>query len=127
MADTVMVACKAPNGLVLDLDAYEVSERDQRVRVIKSKMAPVTLKGWSVPFGIPELTTGGYALTEVPTAFWDEWWARNKDSSSLIEDKIILPPHKDAIGSARDHAAVPQMFARRKESEMLGAEKLTAS
>ena len=125
--EMVMVGCKAPNGLVLDLDFYVVAETDQRVRTIKGKLPPVTLKGWSVAFGMPDITTGGYALTSVPAAFWTEWYARNKDTSTLIADKIIIPPHKDTAGAARDHDTVLAMFPRRTESAMQGVKKLSAA
>ena len=117
MADTVTVGCKHPNGLRLDLDEYAVNEKDGKVSIIRGKMGPFILKGWAVPFGMPSMTEGGYRLSEVPADFWAAWYQRNKDSS-LILDKVIMPPHKDAVAQARDHDAVPAMFAPRTEADM---------
>ena len=111
--ETVLIACKAPNGLILNLDSYKVSdERSNAVQRIDGG-ATVTLKGWSTEIGRPNLTleTGGYALTEVPADFWAAWFERNKESS-LLHDKIILPPHRDAVGKAREHRDIPQMHAK---------------
>ena len=110
MAATVLIACKAPNGLVLDLDRCERIGETQDVRVIKGGRA--VLKGWAHAFGKPDMTeeTGGYALTQVDADFWASWIKVNADSP-LIADRIILPPHnKDTPGLAREHVAVPQMF-----------------
>lgn len=118
MAETVLIACKAPGGLVLNLDHY-VKVGDQNSVQRMSGGDTVTLKGWSRPFGAPDTTEGGYALTPVPAAFWAEWFKINAESS-LIKDKIILPPHKDAAAQARDNADVPQMFRPAKPTDVPG-------
>jgi hypothetical protein len=119
--ETVLIACKAPGGLVLDLDRYEVAGPNVPVRVIKSELPPVTLKGWAHAWGKPDTTEGGYALTPVPAAFWNAWYERNKGCSLLV-DKIILPPHKDAIGLAHDHAEVPVMHPPAKPTDIKGVQ-----
>lgn len=119
----VMVACKAPNGLVLNLDKYVPAGDRGLVRRIAGKKT-VTLKGYARSWGAPDTTEGGYALTPVEQSFWEAWYELNKDSS-LILDKIILPPHRDALGKAVDHAEVPQMFAPVKEKDGKGATKLS--
>lgn len=90
---TVVVGCKHPNGLVLNLDQYEVTDTQrQTVRKIAGKTT-VTLRGTAHKFGEPNLvaSTGGYRLTPIPADFWEAWFERNKDSP-LIHDRVILPP-----------------------------------
>lgn len=106
---TVTVACKHPGGLILNLDRYEKSDDKGNVRLIRGKQT-ITLRGWSRPINAADHTVGGYALTEVDADLWGNWFAVNADSP-LIHDRTILPPHKDAAGKAKDHAAVPAMFA----------------
>ena len=119
ISEFVTVACKAPNGIVLDLDRCEVINAEKGVvRVVKGP-APVRLRGWSRPWGAADHTEGGYALTQVPKDFWDAWWAANSDSP-LVADKIILPPHRDARGQAHDHAAVEQMFRPARDGDVRG-------
>ena len=113
----VLVGCKAPNGLVLNLHRSEKVGDQGAVRFVAGKTA--TLNGWARPFGEADVTQGGYMLTPVPQAFWDEWLARNGDSS-LLEDKIILPPHRDINGAARDHAEVPQMHRPARVTDVPG-------
>ncbi len=117
-AQTVMVACKAPNGLILNLDQYEKTDDKNNVRRIDGAME-VTLKGWSRPFNAPDMTEGGYALTAVPADFWDAWIAKNA-KSPLVVNKVVLGPHKDFGGQAKDHAAVPQMFRPAREGDVPG-------
>ena len=109
MADgMVMVGCKAPNGVVLNLDRYEIVGGGA-ARVIPGKQT-VTLKGWAHEFNRidPAAETGGYVLTSVPQSFWDEWLKTHPDFP-MLEDKTIIGPHKDVVGQARDMAAVPKM------------------
>ncbi|CAB4149578.1 hypothetical protein UFOVP1433_11 [uncultured Caudovirales phage] len=116
-AQTVRIACKAPNGLVLNLSAYHQTNDRGDVRV---KPGPtVTLAGWSRVFGAADHTTGGYAMTDVPLDFWNAWYAAN-EHSSLLADKIILPPHKDTAGMVREFANVPQMFRPARDGDVAG-------
>lgn len=130
MAEMVLVGCKAPNGLILNLDSYEKipGAQNNAVRRILGKTV-VTLKGWAFEVGKmadPTITSGGYRLTAVDADFWDEWFKRNAESS-LIHDRIILPPPPrakavDAGAQARDHDTVPKMFAPVKPSDVKGIE-----
>ena len=120
-AEFVTIACKAPNGLILDLDYIEIQNAEKGT--IRTHRTPrekcVTLKGWARRWGDPDTTEGGYALTQVPKDFWDAWIARNSESS-LITDKIILPPHRDARAQAVDHREVEQMFRPAREGDVKG-------
>lgn len=107
--DNVLIACKHPNGLILNLDHYIPKGNQGQVQRVNGR-ATVTLKGWARKIGIEaDTTSGGYQLTPVPREFWDAWWKLNKDGS-LVLDKIILPPASDAAAQAIEHKGVPQMF-----------------
>ncbi len=106
----VLVGCKAPNGVVLNLDRYEPMAGGQVRRIVGKKS--VTLNGWAHEFNKidPAEGTGGYVLTSVPASFWEEWIASHADFP-MIEDMTILGPAKDAVGQAREMFEVPKMFA----------------
>lgn len=105
--DTVMVGCKHPAGVVLNLDHY-VKISDTNVRLELGKKT-VTLAGWARRWGAPDHTQGGYALTAVPRDFWEAWIKEHADFP-MLTDGTILAPHKDAAAKARDHSAVEEMF-----------------
>jgi hypothetical protein len=127
MADTVMIACKAPNGLVLNLDV-SVKTDERGGSKINRGPTTVTLKGWSHPFNRPDPTEGlgGYALTPVPTEFWEAWLATHADSP-LLADKIILGPHRDARAQAVAHDAVPKMFPPANTKDVAGIKQFDAA
>lgn len=126
MAQMVLIACKAPSGLILNLDRYEKTDDKGNVQKISGEMT-VTLKGWSHAFNKPDHTapTGGYALTPVPAGFWEQWIARNANSP-LIVNKVILPPPAkgEATCQARDHAAVPKLNGPADIKDVAGIKKL---
>lgn len=120
--DTVLIACKHPAGLVLNLDQYVITHQPTNTIQRKPGKQTVTLRGWSMPADPKGLRAreaayrrlgvtqeGGYALTPVPVDFWTAWIKKNADSP-LVKDKIILGPHADAIGQAADNEAVEPMF-----------------
>ena len=119
----VFIACKAPNGIVLNLDRYEKINDQNAIRRIVGPQT-VTLKGWSRTWGAPDNTVGGYMITPVPVDFWNRWLELNLDSP-LIADGIILGPHRDAPGQARDNKAIPQMFAPAKEGDVRGIARMS--
>lgn len=114
--ETVMVGCKHPAGIVLNLNQYEKIS-DTNVRLNLGKMT-VTLKGWARRQGDPDHTHGGYALTSVPRDFWEEWLRTHADFP-MLKDGTILPPHSDATSQARAHADVEALFrpVKRRDPE----------
>lgn len=89
---TVVVGCKLPNGLHMDLEGRRF-----------------TLKGTAVPWGVPPvITPGGYALTpDVDEEFANEWFRRNA-GLTMVEKKIvyIAPKAQDARAMAREFSDV---------------------
>ena len=101
---TVVVACKVPNGLRLQL------QKETKVREPKADRSgyevavymtptgkPIFVNGPAYPVGslpegfprIPEIE-GGYALTfGVPREFWDTWLEQNK-LASYVESNMIF-------------------------------------
>lgn len=110
--DMVLIGCKHPSGLILNLDRYQAKGTQGQVDRVPGG-ATVTLKGWARPLNGPNVradeTEGGYQLTAVPHDFWDAWFAIHKEDS-LIVDRVILPPASDTAAMAREFSAVPQMF-----------------
>jgi hypothetical protein len=100
---TVTVACKLPNGLILQLwemqDQHEASPTGTRtIQKARKKGEPVKLAGCALKFGqVPEVPMpGGYALTQVPADFWEEWVAQNQDADVLLNRIIFAHPTFDA-------------------------------
>lgn len=122
-----MIGCKAPNGLVLNLDV-SVKTDDRGGSKINRGTTTVTLKGWSHAFNRPDPTEGqgGYAFTQIPTEFWDAWLATHADSP-LLADKIILGPHRDARAHAVAHEAVPKMFGHANMKDVAGIRPFDAA
>jgi hypothetical protein len=119
MADvqTVIVGCKAPNGVILNLDRYEITHHEKMaVRKIEGKRT-IVLRGFAHKFNEPDptATSGGYRLTAVPADFWAEWWKINgshaANPSPLIIDKIILPPPSSGADKATNGAALAREMA----------------
>lgn len=103
---TVVVGCKIPNGLVLQLSTFEQTaepvmgggHRDVRVgRKIGDKYV---IRGTSIPFGqVPKyLMVGGYALTSgIPEDFWQQWLEQNKDSDIVRRELIVAHPQMESL------------------------------
>jgi hypothetical protein len=109
-SDTVTVACKLPNGLILQLHAKHsemvpifgggykeetIWRRTEEIFVLNGCAVAVDqlLQG-----NMPDhYTYSGYALTPgVPKKFWEEWLEQNK-TTDLIRNKIVF-----AAGSERE-------------------------
>lgn len=124
-SDIVVVGCKLPNGLVLNLDRYVPigpPEKGQIRREV-SRVGPFTLRGWAherdkAP---PADMVGGYALTPIPRDFWEEWLKRNEDSD-LLRDGLIFAGESlaRAKAEAQEKAAIPLMYAPARPGDVPG-------
>jgi len=130
--DTVMVGCKMPTGVVLNLTRYEILSKEHGlVQRVGEEDGSVSLKGNAVKFGQADISINGYVFTKVPKAFWDEWLARNA-SSSLLKDGYIKPAATvDAAQRiAREHEKERGQFPRLEENDprtrSLGVKKFDA-
>jgi hypothetical protein len=126
----VVVACKLPNGLVMQLHRPE--EWDEPVLGGGYRKStrhvpdgnPITAHGWRVAHGeTPKITiAGGYALTSnVPGWFWDRWLKEN-EGAAVVTNKLIFAYERpdEAKGVAKEHASIrsglePLNMARKKE------------
>ena len=77
MAGKVMVGCKHPHGL--HLDVYDKA----------GVLTRVTVAGNAHVAGVPSAAVGGYGLTEVDADHWKAWHEKYKDSS-LVKDGIVF-------------------------------------
>lgn len=124
---TVIVACKIPTGLVLQL-CREVEVAEQTpvgVRMMKrfDRFGQrVVLNGTAYPkdppagFRAKPMMVGGYALTMgVPASFWDDWVEQNRDTAMVQNDMV------------RAYSRIPDMkaFALEHETVRSGFEPLT--
>lgn len=117
-AETILVGCKSPRDIELNLDSNMVEGDGRRVRFVPGKLPPVVLKGNGRRrlIGEPEPDPIGYVFTPVPKAFMDEWMARNKDDyqgvGALIRDGVIIvsPNRQQAQGENRERIADPGLF-----------------
>jgi hypothetical protein len=114
-ADTVVVACKMPNGLILRLmHKTTVQEpqpgggfRDQVV--MRATGEEVTLAGYGAEAGkSPKaiVTDEGYALTfDVPKPFWDMWLEQNQELE-VVRNRLVFAHSSvnSARAESRDHA-----------------------
>lgn len=117
-SQTVYVGCKFPRGVMLQL--HEKGEIDVPMMGGGFKKRPifmplpdqqVRLKGSVIPFGaIPNYPIiGGYGITEVPRAFWEQWVPQNKAMHDgwLRENVIcVLDDLPDATAFAKEHGEV---------------------
>lgn len=101
-AEFVTVLSKSPLGITLDLDTSEWLNKAAPgmvpvTRVIKSKLPPVTLRGTAYRQGIdpPPFMIGGYAPTQVPKAFWDQWMKTHGDFGPLLDGFIKVAANLD--------------------------------
>src|SRR5260221_4670944 len=110
---TVVVGCKLPNGLILQLSQFEANtepvmgggHRDiQTGRKVGEKY---TVRGPAVKWGdIPRfLMVGGYALTSgIPEDFWNEWVKQNNDSDIVRRGLVVaFPKMEDVEAKCREN------------------------
>jgi hypothetical protein len=118
----VTIGCKHPNGVVLNLDKYERMSTDPNNLQVLRQDGPATfmLKGYAMPATPKEIRAwqrqpnaadrieGGYALTQIPADFWEQWLKTHGDFP-MLRDRTIIGPHSDMLGKARDMEAVEAM------------------
>ena len=99
MAGTVTVACKLPNGIVLDIrDEVGVTLKAVTLNGSRHRVRPdgMPIFAWEVH--------GGYGLTpNVDQEFWDEWSKSNATYGPFKQGLIFALPKLDsAISKARE-------------------------
>jgi hypothetical protein len=97
----VVVGCKIPNGIILQLSAFEENTEPvmggghREVKTGRKVGEKYVVRGPAVKYGeIPKfLMVGGYALTSgIPEDFWNEWVRQNQDSDIVRRNLIIAFP-----------------------------------
>jgi hypothetical protein len=119
--ETVTVACKVPNGLILrvydKVDGEEpiygggskridqFYQTGESIVLRGSSLDPIDLKSGNLPL-YPHV--GGFALTAgVPKAFWEKWKEQNADHPVLKNNLVFAADGTDkASGEARDKVDV---------------------
>lgn len=100
--DTVTVACKLPNGLVLQLeDPHDFMEPlpnggNRPVRQWRRREESYTVRGCALNFeamkrgmSMPAIE-GGYALTSgIPKEFWEQWWDTHRNDDYVRRGLIF--------------------------------------
>lgn len=100
MADYVTVACKLPNGLVIDLKQED------------GTYAAFTLNGAFKAPGVldrrvKETAPGEVGLTPIPKEFWNKWSELNKDFAPFKNGLIFAQKNpREALAEARDKESV---------------------
>ena len=104
---TVTVACKLPNGLILQLwdmvNVFEAGPGGGRSvpQARPRENARYVVRGNRLPHGvIPDFqmtaNNNGYALTpDIPEDFWNEWLEQNKGASYVV-NKLVFACRKMA-------------------------------
>lgn len=121
MADTVLIGCKMPQGITLDLDrCVLISEQFGNVRVEQGKLPSVTLKGNGFRQGHePDRSEHGYMFTAVPKAFWDAWVELHGEDHPFLASRtlIVASGQEAALKMARELETERGMFPRLLEND----------
>ena len=119
--ETVCIACKLPNGLILRNFHMEKRLRpmigDVVAEVVEAIPDPetITLNGFSIDYemlkkqrSLEKTLAGGFALTYgVPKDFWLRWLSANSDSAIVRNGLVFAADTEDrARGMARERAGV---------------------
>lgn len=122
---TVAVACKFPNGIVLQLsrrvDYVEEGSGGMRINRHRfDKIGPrYRVDGPAVPNGQrpkgyqePDEIRGGYAITfNIPQDFFEAWMAENKDNPLVTNGMIFAHTTRDAtVGQAKEQEELRSGF-----------------
>lgn len=114
--ETVTVACKVPNGYILQcwqrVNSTEPSPSGAREIEIAQKVGePITLNGPARPLtgGVsPYPIIGGYGITyNVPKDIWDKWLADNAEADVVKNHQIFAYEKRErAEDRAKDQKSV---------------------
>jgi hypothetical protein len=101
---TVMVGCKLPNGLHLQLRKKIADAPAGGIGTVFQPVGDrVTLNGRN-----SSKVIGGYGLTEVDADFMAEWMKQNEGFAPVVKNMIFIQPTPDrASDQATEQAAVP--------------------
>jgi hypothetical protein len=98
--DKVIVGCKLPHGLYLDL--YD-KNGNLKARVKLPGVAGYTLPNPDRKFVNPELTHGD-TLTGVDRGHWEAWHEQHRDHPALLSGAIYAKAKReDAVAVAKEH------------------------
>ena len=128
-ARTVVVACKIPNGLVLQLQEpmerlVDTPRGPEKVKYMVKGGRQYTVRGPGYPVGtLPKgfaqykptpMIEGGYALTTgIPKDFWEKWFEQNK-----LADYVV-PPDGAEHGMIFAYDDIDSVAAVAREQEKL--------
>lgn len=123
--DTVLVGCKLPHGLIMEVidPGSFPCDKDGRPQL---SLAPNAIGTRIVIKGANSLRTDSrkaqgqypFAITPVPRAFWDAWLARHKDTDYVRKGLVFAADDRDeATEMAKDR------IGQRTGLEALAAEK----
>src|SRR6516164_8653751 len=113
MSDKVTVACKIPNGLLLQHNHHRVKQRipmpgglfakemlavrtGEQVKINGNRPPQGEAPRWPIVFG--------YGLTEVDAEWWEEWWAHNQDFPPVKAHLLFAwEKAEDTKAEAKEH------------------------
>ena len=108
MSEMLLVGCKLPHGLVMELPAQAV-DKDNFMKPLPPGKR-VTLKGAASLYNQKTKkspTVFEFATTPVPKEFAEEWFRRNKDRSYVAAGLVFLADKQDrADGIAKERRDV---------------------
>jgi hypothetical protein len=92
--NTVMVGCKLPNGL--NLEIFEEGKTDDDKKIFRRTGDRVLVRGSN-----SSNVVGGFGLTRVDADFWEKWRAQHASFPALKAGLIFAEERQDR---AADHA-----------------------
>lgn len=101
MSEKVLIGCKLPSGLVLEVgySVVEGSGRDTRTMLSRAdNYARVTLNGWNKgrPAGALAQLRPQHGQTEVDVDFWERWKKEHRDSKRWLKSQILFEAKNQA-------------------------------
>ena len=105
MGTQVIIGCKLPNGLIIEL----VEQPQQKNSIIPAPVGKrVKLNGantLSIVRTNPALQ--GHGETKVDEDFWNEWFKRNKDAAFITSGAIFMVKTADAfVSESKERLAI---------------------